>query len=208
MPPIKMQKSKLYIGTGSGGAVTVTAITKAFRAQVTGANTLTKGDRVTFATVGGMTEINGLVGTVLHATSTAFVVDIDTREFTTYTSGGTATPVEWTQVKGPTSIDWSPGGRADIDATDLDDDAEVIVPGVKRSGTYSFESNLLTDDPGQIACAAAYESGLSKSFKVVLSNGATRNFDAYVTNMPESGGVDTKASGSINLRITGDVVRA
>ena len=41
---------------------------------------------------GGMTEINGLSGTVASASATQFTVtEINSTAFTTYTSGGTAT---------------------------------------------------------------------------------------------------------------------
>lgn len=207
---ISAQGSKVYIGTGSGGAITVTAITKAFRAEVTGANTLTKGDRVTFASVTGMTEINTLVGTVLAATSAAFVVDIDTRAFTTYTSGGTATPVTFTQVK--EVKDFKPSGAqvSKIDVTNLDSTAKEYVAGLVDNGDFSMSVNYVAGDAGQAACKVAFEASLTKTFKIVAPNADTFTFSAFVMKFPEvpSGAVDGVLMGDMTVQITGSVVKS
>lgn len=78
----------------------ITAITKAANAEVTVGGTHQQvgtyappvGFTVSFASVGGMTEINGLSGVVTAITAAnKFTVDIDSTAFTTYTSGGTLT---------------------------------------------------------------------------------------------------------------------
>lgn len=190
---IKAQGSKFYIGTGTGGAKTITAITQAFRAQVTSAaHGLVVGDRVTFASVAGMTQINTLVGTILAQDTNTFCVNIDSRAFTTYTSAGTATPVTFTQVKGVDSFDWQDGEITEIDTTELEDSVKSSMSGLADPGAFTVNLNVLTTDAGQIACKTAKDSGLVKTFKLELSNAATRTFDGYVKAMPESGGVDAK----------------
>lgn len=207
---ISAQGSKVHIGTGSGSAITVTAITKAYRAEVTGTNTLTKGDRVTFASVSGMTEINGLTGTVLAATSAAFVVDIDSRAFTTYTSGGTATPVTFTQVK--EVKDFKPSGAqvSKIDVTNLDSTAKEYVAGLVDNGDFSMSVNYVAGDPGQAACKVAFEASLTKTFKIVAPNADTFTFSAFVMKFPEvpSGAVDGVLMGDMSVQITGAVVKS
>lgn len=76
----------------------ITGITKAANAEITVGNTgfgvfcPPVGFSVPFASVGGMTEINGLTGVVTAVTAAnKFTVNIDSTGFTTYTSGGTAT---------------------------------------------------------------------------------------------------------------------
>lgn len=63
-----------------------------------GARLATVGNTFTFADVGGMTELNGLTGTVTavdNNSSYAWIeVNIDSTNFTTFTSGGTATKNE------------------------------------------------------------------------------------------------------------------
>lgn len=207
---ISAQGSKVYIGTGSGGAVTVTAITKAFRAEVTGTNTLTKGDRVTFASVGGMVEINTLTGIVLSVTSSAFVVDIDTRTFTTYTSAGTATPVTYTQLK--EVKDFKPSGAqvSKIDVTNLDSLAKEYRAGLVDNGDFSMSVSYVASDPGQAAAKSKFESSLVTPFKIVAPNNDTFSFDGFVLKFPEvpSGAVDGVLMGDMSVQITGAVVKS
>lgn len=68
----------------------VTDITQANPGVVTSAaHGLVNGDQVTFASVGGMTEVNGNTYTVASATTDTFALSgTDTSGFTAYTSGG------------------------------------------------------------------------------------------------------------------------
>lgn len=74
--------------------VNVTAITQASSAVVTvDPSAFQIGDRVIFANVSGMTEINGITGTVTAASVTSITVNIDSTNFTAYTSGGSVSKV-------------------------------------------------------------------------------------------------------------------
>lgn len=208
---ISAQGSKVYIGTGTGAAKNITAISKAFRADVTSAaHSLTKGDRVTFAAVGGMTEINGLVGTVVDASTNIFTVDIDTRTFTTYTSGGTATPVTFTQVKEVKSFKPSGSTVSEIDVTDLDSTAKEFRPGLADNGSFSMDINVLPSDPGQTAARAAFLASEVKPFKITDPLGAAYTFLGYVSNFPglPDAAVDGVLTGSISVRISGSIAVA
>jgi hypothetical protein len=55
-----------------------------------GAHTFVVGDVVAFAGVSGMTQINGLTGTVTAIAATTITVNINSTGFSTWTSGGTA----------------------------------------------------------------------------------------------------------------------
>ena len=67
----------------------ITAITKAASAVVTvGAHTFVAGESVYFSGVGGMTQINGLRGTITATGATDITVAINSSAFSTYTSGG------------------------------------------------------------------------------------------------------------------------
>ena len=68
----------------------VTAITQAASAVVTvGAHTFAVGESVHFTGVAGMTQINGLRGTITAFDATTITVSINSTGFATYTSGGT-----------------------------------------------------------------------------------------------------------------------
>jgi hypothetical protein len=79
-------------------AQTITAITQASSAVVTvstggGSNPFAVGNTITFTSVGGMTQINGQVGTVtaIGGVSTAWTIttSINSSSFSAFTSGGT-----------------------------------------------------------------------------------------------------------------------
>ena len=74
------------------GSVTITGISKAVSAVVTAANTyVNSGDEyVQFGAITGMPEINGMQGVVSGATSTQFTVNVDTSQFATAGTTGTA----------------------------------------------------------------------------------------------------------------------
>lgn len=207
----RAQGTKIYIGSGTGSAITITAITKAFHAEVTGTHALAKGDRVTFASVGGMTEINTLTGTVLAVTSTtAFVVDIDSRAFTTYTSGGTATPVTWTAIGDIKSVDPAGASVPDIDVSDLDSVAVESIPGLVDNGEVTLGLNYVIGNPGQTALESSFNGTIVKPFKITTLDPATYSFNAYVKKYPNIPKADVNGvlTGSITLRISGAVTRA
>lgn len=85
---LKPLEIKEYVGVNSKS---ITGITKAASAVVTvGTHTFVEGDVVEFASVAGMTQINGLTGTVTAIGATTITVNINSSGFSTYTSGGTA----------------------------------------------------------------------------------------------------------------------
>lgn len=77
-------------------SLTITGISKAANASITATHAFTSADigvtTVTFHNVVGMTQINTLSGVIQSVTSTtSFTVNINTTNFTTYSSGGIAT---------------------------------------------------------------------------------------------------------------------
>ncbi|MFZ5762835.1 MAG: ubiquitin-activating E1 FCCH domain-containing protein [Thermodesulfobacteriota bacterium] len=205
---ISAQGSKVYMGTGTGAAKTVTAISKAFRAEVTSAaHGLTKGDRVTFASVTGMTEINGLTGIVIDYTTNTFVVDIDSRAFTTYVSGGTATPVTYTQIKEIKNFKPSGSTVGEVDVTDLDSTAKEFRPGLADNGSFSMDMHHLSNDPGQAAARTAFNASAVKDFKITDPVGAVYTFQGYFSNFPNlpDAAVDGVLVGAITVRISGSI---
>lgn len=76
------------------GTKVITGITQAVNAVVTSAaHGYVTGDRVLFAGVVGMTQINGYTGAVTLINANSYSVDIDTTAFTAYSSGGTSAKV-------------------------------------------------------------------------------------------------------------------
>jgi hypothetical protein len=86
--PATMMYPSVYAPIGS--SIAISAISKGATAQITAtSHGLSVGDFVVITGVSGMTEINGLLGTVISVpTADTIVVDIDTTAFTNYSSGG------------------------------------------------------------------------------------------------------------------------
>ena len=84
-------------GNAGVAAVAVTAVTQANPGAVTtgAAHLLVTGDRVRFAGVVGMVELNAnTVFAVTTVNATSFTIGVNSTGFTAYTSGGTVTQVE------------------------------------------------------------------------------------------------------------------
>ncbi len=68
----------------------ITGITKASQAVITTTNTFAIGQFVYISDVSGMTEINNKYYEIINASATTITLNLDTTNFSTYTTGGTA----------------------------------------------------------------------------------------------------------------------
>lgn len=76
--------------TGIPPTATITAIVNSVPTIVNAVNTFTAGQFVTIDGVVGMTELNGNTYEILTASPTVFVIDVNSSDFNSYISGGTA----------------------------------------------------------------------------------------------------------------------
>jgi len=107
----------------------ITAITKAASAVVTvGSHTFEIGESVHFVSVAGMTQINGLRGTITAKAATTITVAIDSTAFSTYSSAGTVNtnPQTGEVVYGGCEFDIPCRFNSRIDVTSL-------APGVRET---------------------------------------------------------------------------
>jgi hypothetical protein len=209
---ISAQGSTLQIATGTGGAKTITAITQGNPCIVTSAaHGLARGDRVTFAAIAGMTNLNGLTQTVEYVTSNTFALyGVDSSAFGAYTSGGTATPVTFTAVSEVVSFSGFDGQASEIDVSDLNSVAKEFKLGLVDSGGFTFTMNTLLSDAGQTAVRTSRDTSTSRQFKLTLPSGtpSVATFTAFAKQVPVTGGVDAKVQSNVALRITGAVTWA
>jgi hypothetical protein len=202
------QGTTLTIGTVIG-AKTITAISKANPAVITStAHGLSDGDVVKIAAVVGMIEINGKVGVVVGLTANTFALyGVDSTNYTTYTSGGTATGAAY-KVSNWKSWSGLDGQGSDIDVTDLDSLAKEYRMGLMDFGQITYNVQVKDDDDGQMALRGSQAaSGPASTHVITFKNGKTRTFKAYCKQTPEQGGVDAVIEGSFACKITGTVAR-
>lgn len=211
MSGISAQKSKLEIATGTGGAKAITAIAAGNPTIITSAgHGFTNGTVAALATLVGTiaASLNGTNQTISNVTANTYAVNVDTTGLA-YTSGGTATPNTYTQVKGLLSFDGFDGTADELDVTDLDSDAKEFVSGIKDEGKFGFEiKNLTKTDPGQQALRAARASGAVVGMKLTLPDTSVASFNTIVKSMPTGGGVNAVLKGKVDCRISGSVVWA
>jgi hypothetical protein len=206
---ISAQGSKLEISSGAGASKNITAIALGKITKITSnAHGFANGDQITFAAIVGTTELNGQTAMVDYADANSFYVKIDSSAYTAYTSGGTVTSATWTQVKELKSFSGFDGSASEIDVTDLDSTAKEFRQGLQDFGQFKVDIKVVNSDPGQAACKAAKASGVAKTFRLTLPNAEVATFSAFVKSMPVQGGVDAVFSGSIDLKISGDVTWA
>lgn len=100
---------------------TITAITKAASARVTttASHGLSNGHTVHFSGVGGMTQINGLRGTVTVVDANNFDVSINSTAFSTYTSGGAVNTIPQTGEAVRAGYEFDVPVRFDVDQLDV-----------------------------------------------------------------------------------------
>lgn len=103
--------------TAGGHFYAITNITQAANAVITiGAHNFVNGDQVLITNVAGMTQINGLVGTVTGTAAATITVNINSAAFGAYTGGGVAYSIYKTKVIGGVTqgdgIRWYDNGTA------------------------------------------------------------------------------------------------
>ncbi|MEI6599837.1 MAG: phage tail tube protein [Comamonadaceae bacterium] len=209
---ISAQGTTLQVSTGTGAAKTITAITQGNPCICTStAHGLAKGDRVTIAAVGGMTQLNTNTYSVEYVTANTFSLSgVDSSAFTAYTSGGTATPVTFTAISEVATFSGFDGQASEIDVTDLNSVAKEFKLGLIDNGGFTFTMNTLTSDGGQTVLRASHDASTSRQYKLTLPSGtpSVATFTAYAKQIPVAGGVDAKVTSNVALRITGAVTWA
>ncbi len=206
---ISAQDSILRISTGTGSPKNITAIQLGNPTILTSAaHGFSAGDVVTLAAIGGTTVLNGQAFVVRNVTANTFAIDYNTLGGTAYTSGGTATPVAFTEINEIKSFSGFDGQASEIDVTNLRSTAKEFRLGLTDSGGFTFEMNQVNADPGQAALRATKNAGTIKTYVLELPNGETATFDAFAKGFPTAGGVDGVVTSAIALRISGPVVWA
>ena len=206
---ISAQGTTLQVSTGTGGAKNITAITQGNPCICTStAHGFAKGDRVTIASVGGMTQLNTNTYTIEYVTANTFsLMGVDSSAYTAYTSGGTATPVTFTTVSEISTFSGFDGQASELDVTDFNSAAKEFKLGLVDSGSLTLTMNTLLSDAGQAAVRASHENSTSRQYKLTLPSGSpsVATFTAYAKQVPVAGGVDAKVTSNVSLRITGAV---
>lgn len=210
---ISAQGTTLKIQTGTGSAVTITAMTLSNPTILTAAaHGLSNGDVVALANFAGAdaATLNGQSAVVKSVTTNTFAIDIDTTGLTIddNTDAATATPSSYTQITDVKSYSGFDGQASEIDVTNLSSTAKEFRLGLVDEGGFSFEMYQVNADAGQAAMRTSRDAGTAKSYILTLPNSETATFTAYCKSIPSAGGVDGAVTSSVALRISGPVTWA
>lgn len=206
------QKSKIYIEGTGGSAKNISAAAAGYPTILTStAHGLSNGDIVAIASITGTMgtdATNGLNGksfVVKNVTANTFAIEANTVGLT-YTSGGTATPSEWTQFKGVKNVAAGGGTVSELDATDLDSDASEFKAGLPDHGAFTLDFNVVESDPGQAAFYAAFLASENVNFKVVTP-AKTRTFNGFIKKWQTipNVAVNSLQTGQAEVRVSGPI---
>ncbi|MCB0250047.1 MAG: hypothetical protein KDI07_15840 [Anaerolineae bacterium] len=193
------------IQTALSTAITITAISKASEAVITAANSLSAGDWVVIRGVTGMTEINERVVRVKSPSGTQFTAEgLDSTDFTTYVSGGSAYEVTtFATLDNITSLNFSDNPAAKQDITAISDTSIKETNGLKGAPTASFGINA---DPLGAGVVALRTASRGSDPVVIIFDFLDEGFTLYC-NAEVSGGdglnanVGAVATGNVELTL-------
>ena len=210
---ISAQGTTVSIGTTTGSAINLSAValTNPCRVTLASVTGLNKGDVLTLAGIVGTTQLNGnsyVIQYIEPVTKIVTLAGVDATGFTAYTRGGTATPVQWTKVSNVRSYNGFDGAASEIERTNFDSTAKEFILGLFDPGQFTIEVDQDNSDAGQIALMTAQVTGLLKNFKLLLPNGNSATFTAYVKKFNSQGAVDQAVRRSADLRISGPITWA
>ncbi|MBF0260454.1 MAG: hypothetical protein HQL97_01280 [Magnetococcales bacterium] len=211
---ISASGSKFYIGTSTGSANTITAVSLTNPCRITLQSSVagySVGDVVAIAGITGTTQLNGnsyVIEYIEPVSKIITLAGVDATGFTEWTSGGSATPVAFTQVKTPKTYSGLTRTRREIETTDLDSTTTEFIPDILESPTFSMEIDQDLTDTGQLAVHAALTSGVTKNFKMVLPNAKTATFSGFVKSIDTSGGSGQTVKDQVQIRSNSDITWA
>lgn len=193
------------IQTALSTAITITAISKASEAVITATNTLSAGDWLVIRGVTGMTEMNERVVRVKSPSGTQFTAEgLDSTNFTTYVSGGSAYEVTtFATLDNITSLNFSDNPAAKQDITAISDTSIKETNGLKGAPTASFGINA---DPLGAGVIALRNASRGSDPVVIIFDFLDEGFTLYC-NAEVSGGdglnanVGAVATGNVELTL-------
>ena len=203
--PLILRGATLAIQSALASAKTITAISKASEASITATHDYSVGDFVLIDAVVGMTEINQVVARVKSVSTTvSFVLEgIDSTNFTTYASGGTAQKITFGKAfDSVTNVDLPDGQPDENDITTIHDTERQVVFGhnAKLTGTLSVIANPLNTAVIEVQTAAAAQQ--RRAFLLTFASGQKVLWNAYCTGGSGfSGGVSSAGTGQIALTL-------
>lgn len=215
---VKFQNTRIQFLTGWSGdspSGVISAITKANPAVVSEtSHGRTDGEVVRILGALGMTEVNGIPFVADQVDANSYrLLDVDSRNYGTYTGGGSADLAQFSTLCELTGWNRQGGTSPEIPATSQCSSAQEFETGLADFGTAQVDFNYAPDVSVQQAIQAAFLAGSPFAYRIKFYRGATEIAadSAYafqigfgtVQQTSEQGAVGGLWTGSFTLRCTG-----
>lgn len=205
----KFQGSNIQFMTGystSSPSGVIASVTKANPAVVTQtAHGLTDGDVIRILGAVGMTELNSGVFVIQKVTTNSYkLLDVDSTDYGTYTSGGRVDEALFSRLCELTSYQRSGGSSQEIAATSQCSTAQEFEIGLPDFGTTQVGYNFAPQVAVQASIEAFYRSGAVMAARATLPNsGGVMVQLGFVQQTSEGAQVGGLWTGNMTLRNTG-----
>ena len=119
-----------------------------------------------------------------------------------------ASPEVYTTIDEVTSIGGPDGSASEIDKSDLSSTAKVFGMGLKDNGSVALEIMYIPSNTQHAAMRTDWGNRAAGNYKILFTDSpqTTWTFNAYVQNFSISAAIDATLTGSVSLRINGDVL--
>ncbi len=111
----------------------------------------------------------------------------------------------YTLVTGVTGFSDPGSSRAEIDITHSQSLAKEYLVDLPDNGTMTFDLLLIAADPGQMAVRTQSKTGLANGYRITFVDATELDFNAYVSSISRTGSEGSAVTGSLSLRVTGEV---
>ncbi len=120
--------------------------------------------------------------------------------------------VSYTPVGCVTGYSLDGAARSEIDTTCSTSTSKEFVFGLRDNGTLSLDIAYDPEGTGNALVKDSYASDVPYYFEVEYANsagtsGTVKTFVGYVVAIGENGTVDDKISGTIEIKVTGDITQ-
>jgi hypothetical protein len=187
-------------------AKTISAITKANPGVVTStSHGYANGDYVILPAISGMKELNGRMVRVANvAANTWEIENVDTTNFTTFTSGSSYKVTLSKSASTFVDVNASGGEAADVGTETIHDTIAKPVPGLKSALKYDLSSIWDPADPALIECKLADDTLSYRGILIGFQSGAKVGFVGYVScPLAPTGSTGDKVVTPVGVKLLG-----
>ena len=203
---IRGKGTTVEIRTGTGIRRRIGSITRGAVTEIgVPAHHVRVGDVVTFADIGGTTELNGTTAVVIAVETSSFVIGVDSSAYGAYTTGGAVTLEEYVEIGELVDFEGPEGEAHAVQTTSLGDTAHGRLMGVPDWGKLTLTCALVPDDKGQRSAELASALRQQRTFRITYSDGTVQRFRGYVLGTSRSGGTDERVGYTVAIGIASEI---